>query len=172
MQAKRKIMGNTEVAKPFDADGFFKSVVNKDPNLRRIPEYDAVGNFEGIQAVTFDSIEYNGTTYAVYELTDYIDEIRENAVNGNCFTVACYDYALNQAVYEIDLPDSYLAFYFEETELPLSPNEVYKLEPLAYPGTEWSELLEYYSSNSNTKSRKAIRKWICCMQSIIAKTIS
>ena len=93
--------------------------------------------------------EYNGTTYAVYELTDYIDEIRENAVNGNCFTVACYDYALNQAVYEIDLPDSYLDFYFEETELTLSPNEVYKLEPLAYPGTEWSELLEYYSSNSN-----------------------
>ena len=44
-------MENTEFAKPFDIDGFFKSVIKKEPNLRRIPEYDAVGEFEGIQAV-------------------------------------------------------------------------------------------------------------------------
>ena len=46
-----------------DIDGFFESVINRDPNLRRIPEYDAVGEFEGIQAVTFDSIEYNCVDY-------------------------------------------------------------------------------------------------------------
>ena len=50
----------------FDIDGFFESVINRDPNLRRIPEYDAIGEFEGIQAVTFDSIEYNGKKTKVF----------------------------------------------------------------------------------------------------------
>ena len=59
-------MKNTESGKMFDIDGFFESVINRDPNLRRIPEYDAVGEFEGIQAVTFDSIEYNGKKTKVF----------------------------------------------------------------------------------------------------------
>ena len=28
----------------------------------------------------------------------------------------------------------------------MSPNEVFSLEPLVYPETEWAELLEYSSS--------------------------
>ncbi len=91
--------------------------------------------------------EDNSTTTVIYELTDYIDEIRTGAANGNCITVVTYDYALNQAAYEIPLPDDYTDFYFTETELTLSPNEVYDLKPLVYPNTEWPELLEYYSAN-------------------------
>jgi len=87
--------------------------------------------------------EFNGTSYVVYELTDYVDEIRENAINKNTFTVVTYDYALNVGTYEIELPDEYTDFYFEETQLTLSPNELYDLKPLVYPGTEWSQLLEF-----------------------------
>ena len=91
--------------------------------------------------------EENSTTTVIYELTDYVDEIRQNAANGNCITVVAYDYALNQAAYEIPLPDDFTDFYFSETELTLSPNEVYDLRALVYPETEWPELLEYYSAN-------------------------
>ncbi|MBQ4111728.1 MAG: leucine-rich repeat domain-containing protein, partial [Clostridia bacterium] len=91
--------------------------------------------------------EDNSTTTVIYELTDYVDEIRMNSANGNCITVVTYDYALNQAAYEIPLPDDYTDFYFTETELTLSPNEIYDLKPLVYPTTEWPELLEYYSAN-------------------------
>ncbi len=91
--------------------------------------------------------EDNSTTTVIYELTDYIDELRTSAANKNTFTVTTYDFALNQAVYEIPLPDDYQDFYFTESELKLSPNEVYDLRPLIYPATEWPELLEYYSAN-------------------------
>ncbi|MBP3666662.1 MAG: leucine-rich repeat protein [Clostridia bacterium] len=91
--------------------------------------------------------EENSTTTVIYELTDYVDEIRTGSANGNCITVVAYDYALNTAAYEIPLPDDYTDFYFTESELTLSPNEVYDLKPLVYPNTEWPELLEYYSAN-------------------------
>ena len=92
--------------------------------------------------------EKNSTTYVVYELTDYIDEIKENAYVKNSFTIATYDYALNSAIYEIPLPDEFDSFYFEEETLILSPNQVYTLKPMAYPGTEWTELLNYVSTNT------------------------
>ena len=91
--------------------------------------------------------EVNSTTEVIYELTDYADEIRTGAANKNTITVVAYDYALNNAAYEIPLPDDYTDFYFTESELTLSPNEVYDLKPLVYPNTEWPELLEYYSAN-------------------------
>lgn len=91
--------------------------------------------------------EGNSTSYVVYELTDYIDDIRRGAVNKNSFTVATYDYALNTATYEIQLPDDFESFYFEEETLTLSENQVYTLTPKAYPDTEWTELLEYTSTN-------------------------
>ena len=90
----------------------------------------------------------DSTTYVTYELTDYIYELKENALNGNCFVISCYDYALNYATYEIGLPDAFVDFYFDGLEegLTLSPNEVYSLAPLVHPETEWGELLEYTSS--------------------------
>ena len=93
--------------------------------------------------------EENSTTYVVYELTDYVDDIRRGAVNRNSFTVATYDYALNTATYEIQLPDDFEAFYFEEESIELSPNQVYTLKPLTNPDTEWTELLEYTSTNTS-----------------------
>ena len=95
--------------------------------------------------------ERNGTTYVKYELTDYIQEIKENAVNGNSFVLSVYDYALNYATYEINLPDDFEDFTFEGLEegLTLSPNEVYSLEPVVEPFTEWAELLEITSSRQN-----------------------
>ena len=109
---------------------------------------------DGYMLDTFDQYltpvysEKNSTSYVVYELTDYVDDIKRGAVNKNSFTVATYDYALNTATYEIRLPDEFDSFYFEEEELILSPNQVYTLKPLAYPGSEWPELLDYVCTNT------------------------
>ncbi|MBQ8341298.1 MAG: leucine-rich repeat protein, partial [Clostridia bacterium] len=109
---------------------------------------------DGYMLETFDQYltpvysEENSTSYVVYELTDYVDDIKRGAVNTNSFTVATYDYALNTATYEIQLPDDFASFYFEEDEVTLSPNQVYTLAPLSHPGTEWTELLEYVSTNT------------------------
>ncbi|MBQ8879899.1 MAG: leucine-rich repeat protein [Clostridia bacterium] len=95
--------------------------------------------------------EANSVSYVVYELTDHIDEIKKSA-HKNTFTVVCYDYALNQAAYEIALPDEYTDVYFEDAEysedypyglLTMSPNEVKNLTPMVYPETEWGEFVEY-----------------------------
>ena len=90
----------------------------------------------------------DSVTYVEYELTDYIYDIKENALNDMSFALTVYDYALNFATYEIGLPNDYADFYFDGLEegLTLSPNEVYSLEPLVYPETGWSELLEFTSS--------------------------
>lgn len=88
------------------------------------------------------------TTYVTFELTDYIYQIKENALNSNTIAITCYDYALNYATYEIGLPDEYVDFYFDGLEegITLSPNEVYSLEPLVYPEAAWGELMEFTSS--------------------------
>ena len=92
--------------------------------------------------------ERNGVTYVKYELTDYINEIKKNSYNKNSFVLTLYDYALNYATYEIGLPDDYQSFYIDGLEegLTLSPNEVYSLEPIVNPVTEWGELLQFDSS--------------------------
>ena len=95
--------------------------------------------------------ERNSTSYVTYELTDYIDVIKNQSVKGsdggieftNSVVIACYDYAMNNAVYQIPLPDDITDFYFSESEITLSKNEVFTLEPEVYPGTEWSEFLIY-----------------------------
>ena len=102
--------------------------------------------------------EFNSTTYVTYELTDYIDNIVSGASNKNTFTIACYDYAMNSATYEIALPDKFEAFGFETEgggitnvlDITLSPNEVYNLTPVVYPATEWGELIEYTTHNKKS----------------------
>ena len=99
----------------------------------------------------------NNTTYVEYELTDYVYEIKANSLYKNSFAVACYDYALNEATYEVPLPDDFIDVIFdfdEETEgnqnsLTLSVNEVYSLNPIVYPNGEWSEFIEYSCANKN-----------------------
>ncbi len=96
--------------------------------------------------------EENSTTKVTYELTDYIYEIKNNATTKNTFVVSVYDYAINTATYEIELPDDFTAFSLydkneeEIKEIVISPNEVFSLEPLVYPADAWAELLEYSSS--------------------------
>ena len=93
--------------------------------------------------------EFNSTSYLVYELTDYLDDIKENAYNKNTFSVVLIDYALNQSVYEVALPDDIVDLYFEEESVTLSPNQLYDLKPIVYPGTEWTELVDYSSSDES-----------------------
>ncbi len=93
--------------------------------------------------------EKNSTTTVKLELTDYIYDIKDNALNKNTFVVSCYDYALNYATYEIGLPVDFQDFYFEnmtEEGIVLSPNEVYTLSPMVKPDTAWSELMTFTSS--------------------------
>ncbi|MBO5657405.1 MAG: leucine-rich repeat protein, partial [Agathobacter sp.] len=121
--------------------GFVK--MGADENDNPMPEIEL---FE--QYLTPIYSQRNGTTYVKYELTDYIYNIKENAINDNSFVVTTYDYALNYATYEIGLPDDFSDFYFDglEEEVTLSVNEVLSLEPLVEPATEWSELLQFTSS--------------------------
>ncbi|MBQ6831182.1 MAG: leucine-rich repeat protein [Oscillospiraceae bacterium] len=91
----------------------------------------------------------NSTTTVKLELTDYIYEIKDGARNELTFAVTCYDYALNYATYEIGLPINFVDFYFDsmpDEGITLSPNEVFTLEPLVDPATEWAELLTFTSS--------------------------
>ena len=93
--------------------------------------------------------ERNGTTYVTYELTDYIYDIKQNSYNKNTFAVSIYDYAINEATYEITLPDDFAALYLEETEITLNPYEIYTITANVYPEDQWDELLSYSSSNTN-----------------------
>lgn len=102
----------------------------------------------------------NSTTYVEFELTDYVQTIKEKARNKNSFVVTAYDYALNMTTYEIGLPDEYTDFYFEESSKDttyLSVNQVYQLNPILYPNMEthpdnkdnpWKELIEYGTSDT------------------------
>ena len=145
----------TEYDRAADRTRLFAKVAVYDNHYAMALQVGYVRNSaDGYMLETFDQYltpiysEKNSTSYVVYELTDYVDDIRRNALKTNCFTVATYDYALNTATYEIELPDDFFSFYFEEESLTLSPNQVYTLKPLAYPGTEWTELLEYTSTNA------------------------
>ena len=92
----------------------------------------------------------NDTTVVTFELTDYLYKIK-NALQErpNTFVVTAYDYALNYATYEIELPDNFQDFYFEGLEegLTMSPNEIFTLAPIVYPEDQWGELLV---ASSNT----------------------
>ena len=93
----------------------------------------------------------NDTTVVTVELTDYIYQIKQGAINKNTFVFTTYDYALNYATYEIRLPDQFVDFTLSEEiekEIVLSPYETFTLNPIVYPETEWGELLEITSQNS------------------------
>ena len=140
----------TEYDKAEKKERLYAKIAIYDNHYSMAAHIGYVGNTaDGAVLNTFDHYltpvysEFNGTSYVVYELTDYVDEIRNNAINKNTFTVVTYDYALNVGTYEIELPDAYTDIAFTETELTLSPNQIYDLKPLIYPESEWSQLLEF-----------------------------
>ncbi len=94
--------------------------------------------------------EFNSTSVVTYELTDHLEQMR-NSTTPNDFLVILYDYAMNEGMYEVSLPDDvkYLYFTEEDSTVTLSPNEVYTLEPQVYPATEWRETVQYVSSNED-----------------------
>ena len=91
----------------------------------------------------------NGITYVTYEITDHIFDVKNGSTRPNSIAVSIYDYALNEATYEIRLPDEFAELYLEHTEITLNPNEVYTLTANVYPEKSWDELLTYTSSNQN-----------------------
>ena len=112
--------------------------------------YDAT---EGYILESFDQYltpiysSFNSTNEVVYELTEHINEIRKHSDGGNTITVALYDYALNYATYELELPNEFLDIAFDGEEITLSPNQVVDLNALVYPEDQWSSLLEYYCTS-------------------------
>jgi len=117
-----------------------------DENGNEVPE---LKQFEQYMTPVYS--QEDSVTYVTFELTDYIYDIKEGAMNKNTIALTVYDYALNLATYEIGLPAEYVDFYFDGLEgtVKLSPNEVYSLEPLVYPEDGWSELLEFASSKTS-----------------------
>lgn len=115
-----------------------------DENGNTIPE---LKSFEAFMTPVYS--QRDSVTTVKFELTDYIYEMKQGAQNDLTFALTCYDYALNYATYEIGLPANFTEFCMEGMEpegITLSPNEVYTLEPLVTPNTEWAELLDYASS--------------------------
>lgn len=97
---------------------------------------------------------FNSTSKVTVELTDYVAQIKNSAgmsengeveYNNNSFVAFCYDYAMNQATYEIRLPDEILSMYFTQEELVLSPNETKTLSSIldVYPSDSWIETLDF-----------------------------
>ena len=96
----------------------------------------------------------NGTTVVTVELTDYLDELTAcySEYNDAAFVVSAYDYAMNVSAFEIGLPDNYVDFYMnglENNTLVLSPNEIFNMDIMVHPDTEWGELLEITARDSS-----------------------
>ena len=147
-----------------------------DPSVGEMEYSPKIGMFDRYMTPVYS--EANSTTYVVYELTDYIDEIKA-ANHKNTFTVVCYDYALNQSVYEVGLPDDFTDVYFEDATyangnidvgtITLSPNEVFNLTPVVYPGTEWGELVEYEVMKGGEKIVKVVNNQLVALDSGTAR---
>lgn len=106
---------------------------------------------------------YNATTQVTIELTDYVERIKDKSItasyddngnlrvvdNSNTFIVICYDYAMNSATYEIELPDDILAIHFTEENIEVNPYETLDLTSIleVFPGESWVETLNYEISN-------------------------
>lgn len=69
---------------------------------------------------------FNSTSVVTVELTDYINQLKESDgliyhpdgttsidENNNTFVASVYDYAMNNAIYEIPLPDDIVSVFFE-----------------------------------------------------------
>lgn len=108
--------------------------------------------------------DFNSTSMVTVELTDYVSDIKKSAgirylsdgtseiiENSNSYIVTCYDYAMNSATYELQLPDEVKAMYFEDETLRLSPNETKSLSSIlnVYPSTSWIEVLDFETSDDN-----------------------
>lgn len=97
---------------------------------------------------------FNSTSKVTIELTDYVAQMKKSVgvtpdgllqTNSNSFVAVCYDYALNSATYEINLPDDIMAMYFENETVTMSPNEVMDMSQMlkVYPTENWMQTLDF-----------------------------
>ncbi len=94
----------------------------------------------------------NDTTYVTYELTDHLFDIKDpdsGSANKNTFAVTLYDYAMNDATYEIELPDDFVKICVDEDEITLNVYETYDLSANVFPEGEWDKLLAFKSSKES-----------------------
>lgn len=107
---------------------------------------------------------FNSTSIITVELTDYLSQIANSSSikynsdgtttiidKTNTYIVNVYDYAMNSATYEIELPDSFNYLSFDNSDVKLSPNETLDLTTAikAYPSSSWVQTLEYESSDDD-----------------------
>ena len=115
---------------------------------------------------------FNSTSTISVELTDYVSQLKNSyglrfdadgepqvVGNTNSFIITCYDYAMNNATYEITLPDEIVSMYFEKNgeqvdEIKLSPNETLDLTTVVkvYPQESWMQTLDFSSDNDEVAS--------------------
>ena len=101
---------------------------------------------------------FNSTSVVTIELTDYIEQIKQSdgyhfgadgsltlEEDNNSFIAVCYDYALNQSMFEIRLPDDFLALAFTQDEIALSPNETLDISSVlnVYPSESWVQMIDF-----------------------------
>lgn len=133
--------------------------INDDPDSQYTFNMNTFGKY-----ITPVYSSYNATSTVTIELTDYIAQLKNSAgiqynadgtyqvvQNNNSFIVACYDYALNGATYEIRLPDEILAMQFNQDEIKLNPNETLDVSKVLniYPSASWLEVLDFSSTDSD-----------------------
>ena len=126
--------------------GYFKYAGEDSEYLYEMP---AFSNY----ATVISASSANTTTDVVFELTDYVDDMRD-AVHPNTFTVQIFDYALNISTFEIKIPDEVIKVNFPagdkvstdengEQTISINPNEKFILSPEVYPSSEWASTLTY-----------------------------
>ncbi len=121
--------------------GYFTGYMTENPDYPLHSEYQYDATLFNARPAPIYS-EFNSESQITFELTDYMDQLRF-AAHKNSFLIGVYDYAMNEGLYELNIPDEVKKLYFEENEIVLSPNQTYVLNPQVYPETEWKETLEY-----------------------------
>ena len=103
---------------------------------------------------------FNSTSTVTVELTDHVARLKDSVSmssdgkvlnKANTFIAICYDYAMNNATYEISLPDEVISMYFAQDQISLSPNETKDLKSLLniYPLDTWVEILDFESNDKD-----------------------
>lgn len=158
---KTRYFANIEIYDNHYSQAAFVGMVVSTKDNENSPYYDpdteyahSLASFDRYLSPLYS--DFNSTYTLTYELTDYIDQIKNYSYNGNSFIVQVMDYALNTATYEISIPDEITSIKnFTDSankpidSLTLSPNEVFTLNLNASPATNWSSTANFTSSDEN-----------------------
>lgn len=140
----------------------FGQIVEADPDSGYKLSMNSFGKY-----ITPIYSSFNSTSLVTVDLTDYVARIKNSLglnygadgsvdvnYNTNTFVAFVYDYAMNSATYELQLPDEVLELAFNQQEIKLSPNETLNLVDRGNslitinPIDTWAEVLDYSSDNT------------------------